>query len=134
MDSSQSDVKARLIERGRRAVEVGTDWLSLSEVAALASVPHEVVRQWLDERRLFSINPAAPKVPVYALDDRQQPHLVVCEVMQALAGYSGDALASWFESPSNYLGGNRPREVLSISPDLVVAAARNKIETLETLG
>ncbi len=45
--------------------------------------------------------------------------------MGVLAGYDPELLAAWFDSTSRFLGGKRPRELLTTEPAKVIAAARN---------
>jgi hypothetical protein len=43
--------------------------------------------------------------------------------MKVLGEASADQLAVWFESPSEALGGRRPREVIASAPKRVITAA-----------
>lgn len=66
--------------------------------------------------------------PRYAFDAMVEPVPLLKEVLKVLAGRSPFQIASRFESPSNYLDGKRPREVLELDGLAVVNAAQRLVE------
>jgi hypothetical protein len=71
-------------------------------------------------------------IPRYALGDDLRPLPGLTPVLPLLEGYTGERLASWFESPSSFLGGARPREILATDPSRVLAAARDAADASAT--
>jgi hypothetical protein len=52
-------------------------------------------------------------------------------VLRHFAGESDWGLALWWTSPSGWLGGRRPLDVLDAEPQAVVEAARRSAEPIE---
>ena len=72
--------------------------------------------------------------PLYAFAHDFTPLPVVSGVMVILHRCSNEALASWFESTSDFLGGSRPRELVRVQPALILAAAKDTYEAEEYSG
>lgn len=131
--------RARLQAAARERVLNGSEWLSPAEIAAHGNLgqanPHATIGRWKQQGRVFSIRHGMRELyPRYLLDDNFEPIPAVAEVIRILRGYSPQGLASWFESTSSFLGGERPREVLPAEPERVIAAARDAAEAEEYLG
>lgn len=102
------------------AVLSGTAWLTSTEVGTRADAS-----RLLKEGRVFAIERGGHnEFPSYAFDSQGNPIPAMREVLGILAGYSPFRIASWFESTSSQLGGQRPREVLATNSEAVIAAAR----------
>lgn len=122
-------VPERLQQRAVDAVLNGTVWLTSTEVGTRvdpkAANKHALTSRLLKEGRVFAIERGGHnQFPSYAFDSQGNPIPAMREVLGILAGYSPFRIASWFESTSSQLGGQRPREVLATVPEAVIAAAR----------
>ncbi|WP_141508667.1 hypothetical protein [Ramlibacter sp. WS9] len=110
----------------------GTEWLTAHQVASRAGVAVGSVRRWKAQRKLFSIWLAGRSVyPAYAFDRVRQwrPLAVVAEVLSAAPEWAPGYTAAFFESTSSFLGGRRPREILSLDPRRAIAAAKFALDT-----
>lgn len=139
VDASQSNAdKADAIQARMRAKAVGlvmngTSWLTATELfGELPKKPsnvHTTLARWLEQGRIFAMEKGGVRIfPRYAFDAMLEPVPLLKEVLRVLAGRSPFQIASWFESPSNYLNGKRPREVLELNGLAVVAAAQRLTE------
>lgn len=128
-DAIQARMRAKAVE----LVMNGTSWLTASELfAELPKKPsnaHTVLSRWLEQGRIFAMEKSGVRIyPRYAFDAMVEPVPLLREVLKVLAGRSPFQIASWFESPSNYLDGKRPREVLETNGLGVVTAAQRLVE------
>jgi len=87
------------------------------------------VEQWEKENKIFSICfGGITFVPKYCVDKRGVP---VAEIATIMAMFEGrkDAwgLALWFASHNDYLGGDRPQDLLRIDPEWVLSAVRHEL-------
>jgi hypothetical protein len=131
--------QARLQARAFRQVFEGTEWLSAAQIGELAQLgtgnPTGSVNRWKSQRKLFAIHrDGKDHYPRYGLGPDFRPLPQLADVLQVLAHYDGERLAAWFESPSGYLGGQRPRELLASQPEQVLAAARDAVEAEQVAG
>lgn len=121
--------RAALEQRAIAALFSGTEWLTAEQIGRLrdpeARNPHGTANRWRNEGKVFALTKGGTLYyPRYAFDETLDPRPAVAAVLQALAGYSPYRVASWFESTNGLLGGQRPRECLTATPDRVVDAAR----------
>lgn len=128
-DAIQVRMRAKAVE----LVMNGTSWLTATELfAELPKKPsnaHTVLARWLEQGRIFAMEKSGVRIyPRYAFDAMVEPVPLLKEVLKVLAGRSPFQTASWFESPSNYLDGKRPREVLETNGLAVVTAAQRLVE------
>ena len=67
-------------------------------------------------------------MPAFLLDDEFEPRSEVQEPIRALreAGEDGWALWAWFATPSPWVGGRVPAELLVTAPELVAESARQR--------
>lgn len=87
--------------------------------------------RWKKEGRIFAVpNGRADLYPAFQIDEHGQPRAVVAEVLRHFAAETDWARALWWTSPSGWLGGRRPLEVLDAEPEAVVEAARRSTEPL----
>ena len=131
--------RARLEAQALRAIRQNTEWLTATEIADLANLgpanPIGTVSRWKQQGRIYTLRQGGKDYyPKYALGADFRPLPVVKEILAVLEGYEPELLAGWFDSTSRFLGGKRPRELLSIEPAKVLAAARNMIEVQEHHG
>ena len=67
----------------------------------------------------------AQRFPGFQFDDNGRPRPVIADVLAAVGDrLTGWELALWFTGSSDWLGGERPADVLDSDPELVVEAAR----------
>ncbi|MCE4558180.1 hypothetical protein [Pelomonas cellulosilytica] len=128
-DAIQARMRAKAVE----LVMNGTSWLTATELfdelPKKPSNAHTVLARWLDQGRIFAMEKSGVRIyPRYAFDAMVEPVPLLKEVLKVLAGRSPFQIASWFESPSNYLDGKRPREVLETNGLAVVTAAQRLVE------
>jgi hypothetical protein len=96
---------------------------------------HQQLAAWECERKLFSQLKGNVRLdPLYAFNDDGAPLPVIAEVLAVLPRHGAGWFASWFESTSSFLGGARPRELVRVNPELVVAAAKDAWEAEEYCG
>ena len=116
----------------RRAIYAGTEWATARQIAELANLNSgRQASRWKRQKRIFAIrHRGRDYFPKYGFEPPDfYPVEAMAEVIKALSGYSGDELAAWFESPSDFLRGKRPRELVGIKPMRVLAAARATVES-----
>jgi hypothetical protein len=107
--------------------------LSTSAIADARGMTPNNARQWISRHRradrLFTVtHDGETLVPAFLLDDRLEPRPEPHEAVKALreAGEDGWALWAWFATPSSWLGGRVPAEVLASDPELVAEGARQR--------
>jgi hypothetical protein len=107
--------------------------LSTAAVAEARGMTPNNARQWISRNRkafrLFTVtHEGETLVPAFLLDEELEPRAGVREAIEALrkAGEDGWALWAWFATPSAWLGGRVPAEVVGSAPDLVADAARQR--------
>jgi len=87
--------------------------------------------RWKKEGRIFAVpSGRADLYPAFQFDEHGQPRAVVAEVLRHFAGQSDWVRALWWTSPSGWLGGRRPLDVLGTEPEAVLEAARRSTEPL----
>lgn len=132
-ESCSLDAKAKdPNQRAMALIRQGTRWLAADELSSVRpgnKAPGvDLLDQWLAAGLIYSIEvDGIPKVPLYALDANGEPVAGLKPVLQILAGLGGVQLAAFFESPSTWLDGRRPREVLRADPEAVMYAAQNRM-------
>jgi hypothetical protein len=108
-----------LLQRARASVLSGTSWLRLDRL----STHPEIVQEWLAEHRIFVLDhEGVPLVPAYALFDGT-PVRALQAILKLMAGRTSFQVAAWLESPTAYLDGRRPRELLATDGQAVMEAA-----------
>ena len=88
-------------------------------------------RQWISRHRrtgrLFTVTQEGESlVPAFLLDEHLDPRAEPQPAISALraVGEDGWALWAWFGTPSSWLGGRIPAELLATEPEVVAEAAR----------
>lgn len=128
-------IEARMTAEARKAVLESGDWLTAAEIAKAAgfsaSNPSAQPNKWKKDGLIFAIrHRGADYFPSYALDPATgyRPVRELAKVLAVFKGRKDDwGLAYWFASINGFLGGKRPRDLLSASPDRIVAAAEDEL-------
>lgn len=126
---------ANMKDQNQRAMALilqGTRWLAADELSSARpgnEAPGvDLLDQWLAAGLIYTIEvDGMPRVPLYALNANGEPVAGLKPVLQTLTGLGGVQLAAFFESPSTWLDGRRPREVLPNNPAAVLYAAQNRM-------
>ena len=107
--------------------------LSTAAIARVRDITPNNARQWVSRHRrahrLFTVTyEGETLVPAFLLDDEFEPRPGVIEPIRALreAGEDGWALWAWFATPSAWVGGSIPAELLDTDPELLAATARQR--------
>jgi len=107
--------------------------LSTATTAEARGMTRNNARQWISRHRkahrLFTItHEGETLVPAFLLDEELEPRPEARAAIQALreCGENGWALWAWFATPSAWLGGRVPAEVLSTDPGRVAESARQR--------
>ena len=107
--------------------------LSTATIAETRGMTPNNARQWISRhrrsQRLFTVtHQGETLVPALLLDEELEPKPGATEAIKALreAGEDGWALWAWFATPSAWLGGRVPGELLDSDPALVAKSARQR--------
>ncbi len=131
------------VEQARRLAALRTSLLrdgawSTAAIAEARGTTSNNARQWVSRhRRAHSIFTVAHEgetlVPAFLLDGELEPRPAAQEPIRLLreAGEDGWALWAWFATPSAWVGGRVPAELLHSEPDLVAEAARLRAAAAE---
>lgn len=111
----------------------GTRWLTATELCVELPThtidAENALTQWLEKGKIFALESnGVLTYPLYAFDPLGEPIPFLKLVLDILEGYSPFHIAAWFESPSSYLRGQRPREALGSEGASVVLAAKRMVE------
>lgn len=131
------------IEQARRLAELRTSLLRsgaypTAAIAEAKGITTTNARQWISRHRqagrLFTVAlEGETLVPAFLLDGHVEPRPEARAAITASrsAGEDGWALWAWFATPSSWLGGRVPAEVLLTEPGVVAEAARQRAATVE---
>lgn len=127
---STEELRRQLTQRTVDAVLAGTRWLTPKELNNVrkpkTTNPSNTVKRWIDSGRMFAIERGNTRlIPAYGLDEMSEPVPMLQEVLRVMAGHTPFRIAAWFESPTKYLDGKRPRELLATAGMDVVKAAES---------
>ena len=107
--------------------------LSTAAIAEARRITANNARQWVSRNRkahrIFTVtHDGETLVPAFLLDDEFEPRSEAQEPIRALreAGEDGWALWAWFATPSAWVGGRVPAELLATAPELVAESARQR--------
>lgn len=126
------------VEQARRLAGLRASLLrdgawSTTAIAEARGITTSNARQWVSRhrkaRRIFTVtHEGETLVPAFLLDEELEPRPAALEPTRFLreAGEDGWALWAWFATPSAWLGGRVPAEVLVSEPELVARAARQR--------
>lgn len=119
-----STLRASLLRKGA---------LPTAAIAEARGITPNNARQWISRhrrsQRLFTVtHEGETLVPAFLLDEEFEPRAGVTEAIKALreVGEDGWALWAWFATPSAWLGGRVPADVLATDSELVAESARQR--------
>jgi hypothetical protein len=135
--SAAAVLQARRNAEARRTFLDEFPALTSSEVAdaaqSRAANRASLANRWRDEGKVFAIRVGDQQLyPEFQFDDRWRPRNALAGVLSYLSqgGLSDWQTALWFTSPSGWLGGRRPVDLLSDQPDAVTDAASREVGEL----
>ena len=126
------------VEQARRLAALRASLLhdgawSTAAIADARGITTSNARQWISRHRkahrIFTVtNEGESLIPAFLVDDELEPRSAAREPIRLLreAGEDGWALWAWFATPSAWVGGQTPSELLASKPDLVAEAARQR--------
>jgi hypothetical protein len=126
------------VEQARRLAALRASLLrdgawSTAAIADARGITTNNARQWVSRHRkshrIFTVtHEGETLVPVFLLDEELEPRPAAQEPIRLLrdAGEDGWALWAWFATPSAWVGGRIPGELLASEPDLVAESARQR--------
>jgi hypothetical protein len=131
-------VEARMAARARSEVVASGGWLTAAQVAELAGFSSSNLsaqpNKWKKDGQIFAIrHQGLDYFPQYGLDPATgyRPVKSLAPILEVLgAAKDGWGLAYWFSSVNSFLGGKRPQDVLSKSPERVLAAAADEMAVI----
>jgi hypothetical protein len=111
--------------------------LNSAEVAdaamSKASNRASLANRWRDEGKVFAIRVGDQQLyPAFQLDEQGRPLDVIASILDTLRpGHLSDwQIALWMTSPTGWLGGRRPVELLADEPSLALEAAEREVGEL----
>jgi hypothetical protein len=131
------------VEQARRFSQLRTALLgggayTTAALARAKDMTANNARQWVSRHRradrLFTVaQEGETLVPAFLLDDQLEPRHEAQPVISALrsVGEDGWALWTWFATPSAWLGGQVPADLVATEPERVTAAARQRAATAD---
>lgn len=135
--SAASVLQARRNARARRDFLEEFLARTSSEVAdaanSRASNRASLANRWREERKVFAIRVGDQQLyPSFQFDEDGRPLKAVAMALEHLAAekLSDWQTALWFTSPTGWLGGRRPVDLLGEEPDAVGAAAEREVGEL----
>lgn len=126
------------VEQARRLAVLHASLLrdgawSTTAIAEARATTTGNARQWVSRHRkahrIFTVtHEGETLVPGFLLDEEMEPRPAAQEPIRALreAGEDGWALWAWFATPSAWVGGRVPAELLASEPELVAQSARQR--------
>jgi hypothetical protein len=111
---------------------------SSTDVAKLArstaSNRAATANRWVNQRKVFPVDvDGAQRFPGFQFDENGRPRPIIADVLAAFGDrLTGWELALWFTGSSDWLGDERPVDVLDSDPELVVEAARRLADEILT--
>ena len=124
------------VEQARRLAALRTALLrdgawSTAAIAEARGITTSNARQWVSRHRkahrIFTVtHEGETLVPAFLMDEELEPRPAAQEPIRLLheVGEDGWALWAWFATPSAWIGGRIPAELLASEPELVAQAAR----------
>jgi hypothetical protein len=123
---------------GLKASLLRTGAFTTAALADARGIRANTARQWISRlrrsNRVFTVTQDGEAlVPAFLLDAALEPRAEATEAIAVLreAGEDGWALWAWFASPSAWLDGDVPAEILSDESERVVEAARHRAASAE---
>lgn len=115
-----------------RSVELLTSSMVGELGGSAARNTSALASRWKSEGRIFAVpSGRADLYPAFQFYVHGQPRPVIAEVLRHLEQESDWARALWWTSPSGWLDGRRPVDMLDEDTNSVIEAARGAAEPLE---
>jgi len=126
------------VEQARRLAALRTSLLregalSTNAIADARGITPNNARQWVSRNRkahrIFTVtHEGETLVPAFLLDGEFEPRAEAQDPIRLLreAGEDGWSLWAWFATPSAWVGGRIPAELLRTAPELVTESARQR--------
>jgi len=115
-----------------RSVELLTSSMVGELGGSAARNTSALASRWKSEGRIFAVpSGRADLYPAFQFDVHGQPRPVIAEVLRHLEQESDWTRALWWTSPSGWLDGRRPVDMLDEDTASVIEAARGAAEPLE---
>lgn len=128
-DTSRLDERREAMRAAAvKAILQNSEWLTATQLSDIINPAlknkHAKASSFLKDKRVFALLKDGEYIyPRYQFDATGQPIPVVEQVLKVFDGYTSFRIAAWFESTSSALNGKRPREVLELMSNEVLAAA-----------
>lgn len=123
-----------MLAKAKQLTLVTTSWFTAQDLNnirlrnSVASLEHP--DEWILSKRIFAVEIGEKEfIPFYALNPEQNfsPHTILTEILEVFSGKKNSwSMAFWFSAMSGYLGGERPKDLLTTQPELVLAAAKDE--------
>jgi hypothetical protein len=135
--SAAAVLQARRNAQARRRFLEEFPALTSTEVAEAANSRAanraSLANRWRDEGKVFAVRLGDQQLyPAFQFDDQGRPLPVITRVLKRLS--EGDLTdwqtALWFTTPTGWLGGARPADLLTAEPDAVTEAAAREVGEL----
>jgi hypothetical protein len=122
-----AEARQLILQDGDWVTAAGLSQLTGLEPAALATG----LRAWLCDGRLISVSDRSQEYfPAFAFGDATEPRPIAefAVVVKVLREKKDDwGMAFWFATSNHFLGGNRPQDLLRLTPKRVRDAAEKEV-------
>ena len=130
--------EAAMLVRARKAVLESGDWLTAADIAQLAGLstrnPSAQPNKWKKQGQIFAIHHGGVDYfPDFGLDREAgfRPLKALAKIIETFAGQKDSwGMAYWFRSDNSYLGGKRPQDLLTSTPEQVIEAAMDEVQAV----
>jgi len=130
--------EARMLAQAKTEILESNDWVTASEISNLAQFssnnPSSQPNKWKQAGKIFALrHEGVDYFPIYGLDPAQgfRPFSALESVISTLTAMKdGWAMAFWFASPNTFLGGKRPKDVISANPLSVLSASKEEVSAV----
>jgi hypothetical protein len=121
---------ARSVAMARQQLLIEFGALTDQDIVDLADVSADVLSGWRNRDVVFGISiRERTYYPGFQFDDSVRPLPVIREIVELLKERRGPwELALWFIGTNGWIGGERPVDLLTTSPERVIEAARHEAE------
>ncbi|WP_158782149.1 integrase [Pantoea sp. BAV 3049] len=140
LDEAKTDRVARAERNARRLEQLTarileeSEWLTARELSEKAnfqnSNPSAGPNRWKSAGSIFALQlNGKDNYPLYALDEGFRPVPVVKQVISLFGERKTPwGLAIWFGSANSWLGGSKPKDMLTTQPQQVLQAAQAELD------
>lgn len=126
--------EAITLAKVRALILADGDWITSSQIAEIAGYSAANVNaqpsKWITHSKIFTIRHQNTEYfPTYGLDPKRQykPREILASIIKIFKDTKdGWGMAYWFASANSLLGGKRPKDLLDLTPEQVLAAAQDE--------